>query len=78
MTKQQRRDEIKRVYPLACAGIAKAIADLKNLMHPKSVRGKCVICGIPILTWYPEAGRCQAHMKRRLYMRETITEGTTA
>ena len=69
MTKTERRDLIKQVYPQACAGDRSAITKLRQLMHPRVAHSHCTVCSVPIGTHYPGAGRCRMHDPRRVYMR---------
>lgn len=47
--KQKRRNEIKRIYPLAVAGVASALSKLRRMTHGQLERGYCQgsNCGAP-------------------------------
>lgn len=57
MTKQRRR-RIKEVYPRACEGDLKAIADLSRLMRGPGGFGACEVCGK-----MAQGERCSMHRR---------------
>lgn len=75
MTKAQKRERIKVIYPLACAGDDAAIRELAQLVRPKDRKTRCVICGTIMWSRIKEP-RCIMHDPRRASMRKTTMLAT--
>jgi hypothetical protein len=67
MTRTERRDEIKRVYPLAERGDAAAVSQLHRVLKAIRVVRSCEVCGEKC-----RGKRCISHRKHLASMKRTL------
>jgi len=73
MTKSERHEHIKSIYPKACEGDSEALAELARVMRRYHHKTKCFVCGQPIHTEKRpgQDARCQPHRKSNHCMKKT-------